>query len=510
MATLHDLLAEHTRLSDRCGQHLQRLVAEWQLLADLSFADYLLAVRETTGALVYVAQVRPNTASTLFPHDQVGRRIDAAGDTHGVGGPGVGAPAEAAFVSGRIERAAARQQLGALPVETIAVPVVVDGAVIAVLTRAGAARGELPPSPLESAYREAAEALCTMVVEGAFPLEEANTLGLSTPRAGDGFIQLDRDGRVVYASPNAVSAVHRMGWQSELGTVRLADLIAGLLADPLDAVDVGAVLAAACGDETGPMPEELPLRMELDARRASVLLRVVPLRSGGVGRGAVVLIRDVTEVKRRDLALISKDATIREIHHRVKNNLQSVSALLRLQARRSDNPETAAALGEAVRRVSSIALVHEMLSGSVDEEVDLDAVVDRLVPTLIEVWAPSGGAAQIAVRRGGRLGVLPADLAMPLVQVLAEVIQNSIEHGFAADREGASIVVGGQRDLRGLTVRITDNGVGLPAGIDPASPNSLGLQIVSTLVSNDLGGRIEYRPGPDGMGTSVDVYVPLH
>lgn len=506
MATLHDLLAEHTRLSDRAGQHLQRLVAEWQLLADLSFADYLLAVRDTTGTLVYVAQVRPNTTATLFPHDQVGQRIGAAGDPHGVG-----VQAEAAFGSGRIGRADTHRRLGGMPAETIAVPVVADGSVIAVLIRAGAARGEVPPSPLESAYREAAEALCAMVVEGTFPLEEANTLGLSTPRAGDGFIQLDRDGRVVYASPNAVSAVHRMGWQAELGAVRLADLVAGVLADPFDAVDVGAVLAAACGgDRSAPMPADLPLRMELDARRASVLLRVVPLRSGGAGRGAVVLIRDVTEVKRRDLALISKDATIREIHHRVKNNLQSVSALLRLQARRSDNPETAAALAEAVRRVSSIALVHEMLSGSVDEEVDLDAVVDRLIPTLIDVWTPSGGAPQIAVRRSGRLGVLPADLAMPLVQVLAEVIQNSVEHGFTADRVDASIVVGGQRDLRGLTVRITDNGVGLPTGFDPASSTSLGLQIVYTLVSNDLGGRIEYRPGPGGTGTSVDVHVPLH
>ncbi len=125
--------------------------------------------------------------------------------------------------------------------------------------------------------------------------------------------------------------------------------------------------------------------MEADARSATVLIRAVALRPRGVSSGAVVLIRDVTEVKRRDLALISKDATIREIHHRVKNNLQSVSALLRLQARRTTNDEARTALTEAVRRVASIALVHELLSGSVDEEVDLDEAVDRLVPTLVDV-----------------------------------------------------------------------------------------------------------------------------
>ncbi|GAA3953559.1 sensor histidine kinase [Gordonia caeni] len=508
MATLHDLLAEHTALSDPAALHLQRLVAEWQLLADLSFADYVLAVRGSDGQLVYVAQVRPNTAATLFQHDEVGHRVDAPASPQGVN-PLVGK----AFASGRIERDDVPRRFAGILIDRIAVPVTFDGQVIAVLGRAGDAGDTLPPSPLESAYRDAAQALCEMVVAGSFPLDEANSLGLSTPRAGDGFIRLGPDGRVVYASPNALSAVHRMGWTADLGSVRLPDVVAELLTDPFDAVDVAAMLTAACGAAGQPaLPAaELPLRMELDARRASVLLRAVPLRGAGTTRGAVVLIRDVTEVKRRDLALLSKDATIREIHHRVKNNLQSVSALLRLQARRSGSTETIVALNEAVRRVSSIALVHEMLSGSVDEEVDLDAVVDRLIPTLVDVWSPAGGAAAPQVRRGSRLGVLPADHAMPLVQVLTEVVQNSIEHGFtepaAAD---ASIVIDGERDLRGLTVRVTDNGAGVPPDFDLTSSNSLGLQIVRMLVSNDLGGQIRIGPGPGGRGTTVELEIPLH
>ncbi|MFT3661402.1 MAG: histidine kinase N-terminal domain-containing protein [Gordonia sp. (in: high G+C Gram-positive bacteria)] len=526
MATLHDLLAEHTDLSDAAAQHLQRLVAEWQLLADLSFADYVMAVRGEDGRLVYVAQVRPNTTSTLFQHDEVGHAVDSTATPYG-GNPLVAR----AYTRGCIERDDVPRRHGGVLIERIAVPVRYGDEVIAVLGLAGVVTGTLPPSPLESAYRDAAGALRQMVLEGTFPLDEANTLGLSTPRAGDGFIRLDGDGRVVYASPNAVSAVHRMGWKAELGHARLADAFAELLTDPFDAADVSTMLDAACigtegrsgsGSrigENGLPTADMPLRMELDAKRASVLVRVVPLRSGGQTRGAVLLIRDVTEVKRRDLALISKDATIREIHHRVKNNLQSVSALLRLQARRSGNPETITALTEAVRRVSSIALVHEMLSGSVDEEVDLDAVVDRLIPTLVDVGAPGQGSESVSVRRGSRLGVLPADLAMPLVQVLTEVVQNSIEHGFAEDpgdtasrtrlRDGAQIVVDGERDLRGLTVRVTDNGAGVPAGFDLAASNRLGLQIVRTLVNNDLGGTIDITPGDDG-GTVVELQIPLH
>src|SRR5699024_11467842 len=93
------------------------------------------------------------------------------------------------------------------------------------------------------------------------------------------------------------------------------------------------------------------MRIEAEARGATVLFRALPLHPRGQSAGALVLVRDVTEVKRRDRALLSKDATIREIHHRVKNNLQTVAALLRLQGRRTSSQQGRRALGESVRRV---------------------------------------------------------------------------------------------------------------------------------------------------------------
>src|SRR6185436_9256502 len=101
-----------------------------------------------------------------------------------------------------------------------------------------------------------------------------------------------------------------------------------------------------------------PPRKEIEARGATVLMRAIPLLPARVPIGAVVLVRDVTEVRRRDRQLLTKDATIREIHHRVKNNLQTVAALLRLQARRVTTPDARSALEESVRRVASIAIVH--------------------------------------------------------------------------------------------------------------------------------------------------------
>lgn len=504
MSTLADLLAEHTTLPDRAAAHLQRLVAEWQLLADLSFADLLLTVRTDTGEMVTVAQGRPNTASTVFPSDEVGTVLD----------PDSNPQVRRAFDDGHIMRDDDPGWMAAMAIRREAIPVRFDGAVVAVLTRAvGLAHPRLP-SPLEMAYQDSANALCQMVADGGYPHPEGDSQGLSTPRAGDGFVRIDADGAVVYSSPNALSAFHRMGWTAELSGTRLSEVTASLLTDPFESEEAAVMLDTAAGvaDPPGEPSRDVGMRMEVDASRATVLLRAVPLRPGGEVAGAVILIRDVTEVKRRDLALISKDATIREIHHRVKNNLQSVSALLRLQARRTGNDETRSALTEAVRRVASIALVHELLSGSVDEEVDLDEAVDRLVPILVDV---TSGETPVTIAHRDRLGVLPSEMAMPLVMALTELIQNAIEHGFARPRPDARVDVAADRDVRRLRITIRDNGSGLPDDFDRdrlqvAGADRLGLRIVHTLVTIELGGTLAIGPNPDGPGTEVTLVVPLH
>src|SRR5207237_510547 len=117
----------------------------------------------------------------------------------------------------------------------------------------------------------------------------------------------------------------------------------------------------------------------IDAYGAVVQLRLIPLIRDRSSIGTLVLVHDVTELRLRDRALLGKETTIREIHHRVKNNLQTVAALLRLQARRLDVPAARAALDESVRRVSSIALVHETLSRSDAEAVAFDDIADQLL-----------------------------------------------------------------------------------------------------------------------------------
>ncbi|WNG94185.1 histidine kinase N-terminal domain-containing protein [Mycobacterium sp. ITM-2016-00318] len=490
MSTLGDLLAEHTMLPGNAVDHLHAVVGEWQLLADLSFADYLMWVQRDDGMLVCVAQCRPNTAPTVLLTDAVGTLADA----------GHAPLVAAAFESGAIGRESAEGQAKSVEQGELsreAVPVRCDRDVVAVLTHqtAFAAR---KASPLERAYLDCARDLLHMLSEGTFPNVENLSISRSSPRVGDGFIRLDVAGVVVFASPNALSAYHRMGLTAELEGQNLLAVTRPLISDPFEAQELAEhVRRSLIGGSS--------MRMEVDAGGAAVLLRTLPLVVHGEAVGAAVLIRDVTEIKRRDRALLSKDATIREIHHRVKNNLQTVASLLRLQARRTNNAEGREALIESVRRVSSIAMVHDALSMSVDEEVNLDDVVDRIMPMMNDVATVE---TPIRVSRVGDLGVLDADRATALIMVITELVQNAIEHAFDSTTATGCVTIRAERSARWLDLVVHDDGRGLPEGFSLEKADRLGLQIVRTLVSAELDGSLGMHASPDG-GTDVVLRVPI-
>ena len=493
MSTLRDLVEEHTDLGPADIEHLHLLAADWQLISDLSFADLVLWVPLTgRDRFVCVAQVRPTTAPTAYQDDRVG---DIAG------GP------EAAHLAvardqGRIWREGDPVWYGDTPARHEAIPVrrrTRDGQagdVIAVVGRDTNLATARTPSQLELNYLTTADDLAQMVSDGTFPPGRHPGETTSAPRVGDGLIRLDAGGRVTYASPNAQSAFRRLGLSGHLVGEDLAGLVHRLADDPLAGSEAAARVQAALRGDTPP-------RRELEVRGAIVLTRALPLVPAGVPVGALVLVRDVTEVRRRDRALVTKDATIREIHHRVKNNLQTVAALLRLQARRVGAPEARSALEESVRRVASIAVVHETLAMSSDEVVEFDGIVDRVAAAAIEVAVPD---ARVSARREGTFGTLPAEIATPLAMVLNELLLNAVEHGFAAGLTG-EVLVRAHRGRRQLRVSVADTGRGLPGGPE-AAVEGLGLQIVRTLATGELRGTISLR-ARDGGGTEAVLVVPL-
>jgi len=355
------------------------------------------------------------------------------------------------------------------------------------------------PSQLELNYLTTADDLAQMVADGTFPAPRHPGETTSAPRVGDGLIRLDASGKVSYASPNAQSAYRRLGLAAHLVGEDLAAITRRLIDDPVEGEAAGARIQAA-------LRGEAPPRKEVEARGAIVLQRALPLLPAGVPIGALVLVRDTTEVRRRDRELMTKDATIREIHHRVKNNLQTVAALLRLQARRVATADARAALEESVRRVASIAIVHETLAMSVDEAVEFDTIVDRVAAAAVEVAAPE---TKVHLRRASSFGILPAEVATPLAMVLNELLLNAVEHGFPGGGTDGEVVISAHRFRRQLHVSVADNGRGLPPSFDLDGADRLGLQIVRTLARGELRGSIEMRSRAGG-GTEAVVVVPLN
>jgi two-component sensor histidine kinase/PAS domain-containing protein len=510
VATPAELAFERTPLDEEQLGHLQRLLGTWGILADLSFSDLvLLAPMESApgeqlgdgSELVILGQMRPSNSATVVQHDLVGQTVASAEWPLAV----------LAIQSGEVTRGEVLLEPGDEPVRLHCIPVRCDGTTVAVLARLAAGAGRRP-GHLERTYRDLFERFAVMVSESTFPFPSEEVATEEAPRVGDGVILVDEEGRVRYASPNATNALHRMGMYSQTEGRRLTDL-------GIEESAIEWALASAL-----PVVEEVERRPDV-----TVLLHCIPLLAHDDVTGCLVLLRDVTDVRRLDRLLLSKDAAIREVHHRVKNNLQTISALLRLQARRLPPGGGRVALFEAERRVRSIAIVHEILSREPGDQVPFDEIVTSLIRMAEDSVLLSR---RLSFEVTGELGEVPADVATPLAVVLAELLQNAVEHAFPDSESesdgrssGSAGTTGGGRsgrsaspghirvhlvnDVGRLMLEVIDDGSGLPEGFDIDASQSLGLSIVRDLVRSQLGGTISMRNRRDADGGETGTVVAI-
>jgi len=472
MLKLETILRDRTPLDDDQLRRIRELTTDWQLLADLSFADLVLWVplrkdfKSWPTGYVAVSHIRPTTAATVFPLDVIGDEIEW----------GARPQIDQALSGAEIVRDTQPEKFGEIFIKEETIPVILKEQVIAVISRHRNAELMRQPSRLELNYREVAHHIYRMVAQGTFPYTEHSELFDPAVRVGDGLIRLDISGAIIYASPNAKSAFNRMGLAGELEGKILGEVARSVSVKNPDAREEAI---------EGSLSGKSLRRVEIENTGGTIDLLALPLLAGGDRIGAIVLLQNVTELRRRERELVTKDATIREIHHRVKNNLQTVSALLRLQSRRIEDPAASAALNEAVRRIASIALVHETLSNSAEASVAFDDVLDRLVAHALEL-SPRMGELQIS--RTGALGALDPRIATPLSLVVTELIHNALEHGLA--ESGTNLTIEVSRVDGAIEIIIVDDGVGLPEGFTILESANLGLQIVRTLTENELKGTI--------------------
>ena len=475
--------------SDLEWMHL--LVGDAQLLADLSFADTVFWIPNKDRSFVALAHARPSSSNTLFYRDFVGKPIKQEWRSQ----------VSEAYETAQIVESSAPAWYEETPTRVRAIPVIrrprpgsqePQGGPIAVITLHTNLSETRSPSRQEKTFNTCADDLLRMISTGDFPdVDSAPAPTRGAPRASDGLIRLDVEGVTTFASPNALSAFNRIGYQDELEGESLAEVVTTVVKGRMNVDESLPVVVMG----------RAPWRADIDNGGVTISVRAIPVRNQGQRTGAILLCRDVTELRHQEQALITKDATIREIHHRVKNNLQTVASLLRIQARRSKSDEAKDALSQAMRRVASIALVHDALSEGLSQNVDFDDVFQRVLKLTAEVAASHGTT--VVSSATGSFGRMPSNYATPLAVAITELVTNAVEHGLA-DRSGKVEVVA-NRTSGSLTVKILDDGAGLTDG---ELGDGLGTQIVRTLIEGELNGSITWGNRPS-RGTEVTVEIPM-
>ncbi|CAB4630349.1 unannotated protein [freshwater metagenome] len=488
MSTLSDLISKHGEPTKANTEWLALLLSEWQLVADLLFADLVLWIPSKQGEFVAAGHARPSSAATVFFRDITGEAIKKEWL----------ALAKQAFESGEIQALKIADNSSGLPSRLSAIPVRKAASVgsdnkpIALITRHTNLSDTRIPNKLQINYVNCGNELLEMIAEGSFP-DFSTPTGprRGAPRANDGLLKLDVDGVVTFASPNGLSAFNRLGVLGELEGKSLAEASTKIV-KRLSTVDESLPLVL-----TG----KAPWRADLESTNLTLSIRAIPLVKSGARTGAIVLCREITELRRQEQELLTKDATIREIHHRVKNNLQTVASLMRIQTRRTDSPEAKEALEQAIRRVSAIALVHNTLAEGFSDEVNFDEVFASSMQLVGELASEKEN--NVKLRIYGKFGKLDSQIATPLAVALTELVTNAATHGLGA--HGGLISIHTKRTAKQLSIEVDDNGVGLkPDSIG----TGLGTQIVKTLIEGELRGKISWFSPKEG-GTKIAISLPL-
>ncbi len=488
MATLRNLATKYSELTEEELAWLEHLALELPLLADVALSDVVVWVPTENEDYLAVAHSRPTGYVTLFYRDIIGdflrpdwrEVVDQALET--------GQPAASTSPAWYEENP---MRLTAYSISRRDASGAVIGP-IAVATVHTSANDVQHASRIAAAFREVSNDLLGMIQTGAFPTPGGAGGQQGAPRATDGLVRVNLEGTATFVSPNTQTTFTLLGYRDEIEDQNFSEVVQEILKGQFD---TNESLPLICQGKVAK-------RTEVFVRGHSIALRSIPVYRNGERVGGIVLTRDVSDLRQQAQELITKDATIREIHHRVKNNLQTVASLLRVQARRARSEEAKQVLGQAMRRVAAIAVVHDTLSTGLAQIVDFDVVFERVLGLAAEVASLHGTT--VHPRKEGSFGELPSEYATPLALALTEVVTNAVEHGLAG-REG-EVFIRADRTPERLGVEVIDTGTGLPGG---TVGDGLGTQIVRTLIEGELGGSISWGADSGG-GTRVVIEIPLH
>ncbi len=457
-------------LSQEERSFLEAVTAGLQITTDVSRSDIMLYCRYGSHMVIF-AQAMPHSIMPLFSETRVGRYVSPERE------PAIWE----AITSGRYSTHQLELIPGVAPIFQEIIPIKMG-------------RKRLPVAAVvytnlieherhhhrSKVFQKAVQCLQKMCWEGKL----STCSDLSPFTEWDGVLYVNSQMTITYASGVAMNLYRRLGHLGKLTWINLKSL------NTHDAQVVSAAWA-----------EKQCLEEEHKEGNRIWVRKVIPMICPGMQSlperifagpqqerfdGALILVHDATEALLKEQEIRTKNAMIQEIHHRVKNNLQTVASLLRIQQRRVQSQEARTALQEAINRILSVSAIHEYLSHSSGRSINLRDVISRVVEQTRGLLSDGSG---MQIHFHGADVYFPAQQSTACALVANELLQNAIEHGYSEVSAAGEIMVELQDLGNSVEIKVRDNGSGFPPDFDLEKTNSLGLQIVQALVKNELKGE---------------------
>lgn len=468
MTVLKKLCEKYSNLTSKDIQKLNDISQMLQLIADFVRADVFIncLVKDSDVAIV-VAEAKPSTGETMYENTVVGELAYRENEPAALRTLKIG-------IATRDLKAITQENKTVIQ---NTVPIKNDSNdTIGVLIMEKDITHSIAQSKQMEILSETAVNLSETLL--SFKDQENNI----TRYMNEAIIIFNKNKISTYANPGAISLYQKLGYKDSIIGMSFDNLVLGGIS--FDKIMVDSTFETR----------------EVTVGELCLQTKYAFLKQKDKINGVVMFIKDNTDVMLKEKELILRSVAIKEIHHRVKNNLQTIASLLNLQSRRIDDEMAKKAFGESISRILSIAITHELLAQEGVDDIDIITILTRLKETTAIYSIPPEKDITLNVR--GDSILVNSDMATSIALVVNELLQNSVKHGFnGVDKGVINIVV--QRGRLYSSISVIDDGVGFNDKYESNS-SSLGQKIVEQIVNDKLSGHLTIETSDEGTNTTFD------
>ena len=291
----------------------------------------------------------------------------------------------------------------------------------------------------------------------------------------DGIIIFNEEGVCIYANSRAKYIYRKIGYKDFVLGEKFDNIV-------IDNVEFEDVLSGKMNKKTDISISNMVLSMEYFLIKETENIKNI-----------VLFIKDITEIKVKEKELVLKSVVIKEIHHRVKNNLQTIASLLRIQARKTDDKAVKAAFSDSINRILSISVTHELLAQNGLDELEIKEVINKILKNSLR--ENLDGRVKLKIDVTGDNFEISSDKATTIALIVNELVENCIKHAFKGKDNGRITVKVKKGEMKSY-ISISDDGIGMNE--KDFDKGSIGLQIVKSLVKEKLYGDLNVKTGDKG------------